>query len=86
MKMIKRVAAYGLIFLLFAVVWQITSMIVFAIPGAAVEFCYKNIVDGLGESLFIAAMVLQIGFILVIFGSHLWRRIRRRPTTHQKQA
>ena len=86
MKMVKQVGTYGLIFLLFVIVWQITSMIIFAIPSTAVEFCYKNIVDGLGECLFIAAMVLQVGIILVMFGMHLWRRCKRRPSTRHERA
>ena len=84
--MIKKVGTYGLIFLLFAIVWQITSMIIFALPSTAVEFCYKNIVDGLGESLFIAGMMLQVGIILVMFGSHLWRRYKRRPSAPHERA
>jgi hypothetical protein len=84
--MIKRVGTYGFILLLFAIVWKITSMIIFAMPSTAVEFCYRNLINGLGESLFIVAIVLQVGFILVMLGSHLWKRCKRRPSAHHEQA
>jgi len=85
MKKIKRIGTYGMMFFLFVIVWQLTSMVTFAIPSQALELIYRDINSITGVWFYISVVVLQVGFALMMLGSYLFRQYKKRNAIQSRQ-
>lgn len=81
MKTMKGIGIFGLLFLLYASALKITTVVLAAIPDGALEFCYDSIVSGSGKPFYIAVLVIQVGFLMAIFGRLMWKQYKLRDTT-----
>jgi len=85
MKTIKRAGLYGLMFLLYAVALQVTTVVIESLPESVLTFCYESIVSGRGKSLYLTVLVIQMVFIIAVFGRQIWRHHKVRQKNHSRQ-
>ncbi len=85
MKTIRRAGIYGLMFLLYAVALQITTVVIESLPESVLKFCYEGIVSGRGKSLYLTVLVIQVVFIVAVFGRQFWRHHKVRQKNHSRR-
>lgn len=78
MKKLKKIGIYGIIFILFIIVWQITSLLNFSIPPQVSELFYRDIDFISGNWFYISVVILQISCGLMMLGSYLFRQYKKR--------
>ena len=85
MKKFKKIGTYSIIFFLFVIVWQVTSMLSFSIPPKVLEFFYRDIDSITGNWFYISVVVMQVGFGLMMLGSYLFRQYKKRNAVQSRQ-